>query len=144
MTHGVPLGTALQGENCGTAGAFFLDVGISSTYRIARFWHLHESLVETPRVAARVSTQPALPNDQRARVMPETRAETSHVSTKDAAAERDDRQTQHALDPNDVIAAAFRAAGLPVPPNTSRGATPRVEPGPIIAAALKAAGLAPN
>jgi hypothetical protein len=48
------------------------------------------------------------------------------------------------LDPNAVIAAAFRAAGLPVAeiPLAPPGASPRVAPGPIIAAALKAAGLA--
>ena len=69
---------------------------------------------------------------------------TSHVSTEDTVAARDERQTQYALNPNDVIAAAFKAAGLPVPPKTSLGEAPRVEPGPIIAAALKAAGLAQN
>jgi hypothetical protein len=58
-------------------------------------------------------------------------------------AEGEERQTRYPLDPNDVIAAAFKAAGLPVPeiPTAPSGATPRVAPGPIIAAALKAAGL---
>jgi hypothetical protein len=48
-----------------------------------------------------------------------------------------------ALDLNQTIAAAFRAAGLPVPelPKSAPGATAPVAPGPIIAAALKAAGL---
>src|SRR5262245_58721987 len=36
MAHGVPLATT-GGESCGAAGAFFLDVGISSTHDIARF-----------------------------------------------------------------------------------------------------------
>jgi hypothetical protein len=42
-----------------------------------------------------------------------------------------------------MIAAAFKAAGLPVPgiPTAPPGAAPRVAPGPIIAAALKATGL---
>ena len=55
----------------------------------------------------------------------------------------EERQTSYPLDPNAAIAAAFRAAGLPVPevPPAPLGATPRVTPGPIIAAALKAAGL---
>src|SRR2546427_13046013 len=55
MAHGVPLATTTGGESCGAAGAFFLDVGISSTHHIARFWRLHESLVEMPRAAAPVS-----------------------------------------------------------------------------------------
>jgi hypothetical protein len=53
MAHGVPLATTAE-ESCGSGGAFFLDVGISSTHHIARFWRLHESLVEVPRAAARV------------------------------------------------------------------------------------------
>jgi putative tryptophan/tyrosine transport system substrate-binding protein len=52
------------------------------------------------------------------------------------SAERKSRRAQ-------ACAAAFKAAGLPVPeiPTAPSGATPRVAPGPIIAAALKAAGL---
>jgi len=142
MKHGVPLGATREG--CGTAGAFFLDVGISSTHHIARFWGLPKSLAEKSRVAALVSAPSAMPNDEGACVMLGARPESSHVSTEDTVAERDERQTQHALNPNDIIAAAFKAAGLPVPPKTSPGETPRVEPGPIIAAALKAAGLAQN
>src|SRR5207253_8353014 len=46
MTHGVPLGTTSGREGCGTAGAFFLEVGISSTHHIARFWGLPKSLAE--------------------------------------------------------------------------------------------------
>jgi hypothetical protein len=55
----------------------------------------------------------------------------------------EERQTGYPLDPNVVIAAAFKAAGLPIPeiPTAPLGATPRVAHGPIIAAALKAAGL---
>ncbi|OKO66958.1 hypothetical protein AC629_43260, partial [Bradyrhizobium sp. NAS80.1] len=60
MMHGVPLATT-TGERCGSAGAFFLDVGISSTHHIARFFRLHESLVEMPRAAAPVSTTIQIP-----------------------------------------------------------------------------------
>jgi poly(hydroxyalkanoate) depolymerase family esterase len=38
MSHGVPLATG--GDGCGAAGAFMLDVGISSTARIADFFGL--------------------------------------------------------------------------------------------------------
>ena len=55
MAHGVPLAAIPRGESCGAAGAFFLDVGISSTHHIARFWRLHEALVEMPRAAGPVS-----------------------------------------------------------------------------------------
>jgi len=141
MTHGVPLGTTTGGESCGVAGAFFLDVGISSTHHIARFWGLHESSVEKRRFAAWVSAPSAVPHDQGACVVQGARPESSHVSTEDTAAEQ---QAHDALNPHDVIAAAFKAAGLPALPKTSPSASSRLEPGPIIAAALKAAGLGPN
>jgi hypothetical protein len=69
-------------------------------------------------------------------------AEGSHSSAESPLAE-EERQTNYPLDPNAIIAAAFRAAGLPVPevPTAPLGATPHVTPGPIIAAALKAAGV---
>jgi poly(hydroxyalkanoate) depolymerase family esterase len=141
MAHGVPLGTTTGGESCGTAGAFFLDAGISSTHHIARFWGLQESLAEIPR-AAWVSAPSQMPTDAGDLVMSGTPADSLPGLTEASLAKSAERQTHHALDPNAVIAAAFKAAGLPVPPTAPPGATPRVEPGPIIAAALKAAGLA--
>jgi hypothetical protein len=142
MAHGVPLETRTGRETCGAAGAFFLDAGISSTHHIARFWGLHESLGEKQRVGARIPAPSGIAYGQGAAVILGGRRETSHVSTRDTVVERDERQAQHGFDPNDVIAAAFKAAGLPVPPPPA--APPRVDPGPIIAAALKAAGLARN
>ncbi|HEY2532235.1 MAG TPA: PHB depolymerase family esterase [Xanthobacteraceae bacterium] len=141
MAHGVPLATT-GGESCGAAGAFFLDVGLSSTHHIARFWRLHESLVEKPHAASPISTSIQVSTDGSASIIAGAAAEGAYSSTEPPLAE-EERRTSHPLDPNAVIAAAFRAAGLPVPevPTTPLGATPRVTPGPIIAAALKAAGL---
>jgi poly(hydroxyalkanoate) depolymerase family esterase len=141
MAHGVPLATT-DGESCGAAGAFFLDVGISSTHHIARFWRLHESLVEMPRAAEPMSAPIQISTDGRAFVIAGAAAEGSQSSAEPPFTE-EEQQTSYPLDPNAVIAAAFRAAGLPVPevPTAPLGATPRVTPGPIIAAALKAAGL---
>jgi feruloyl esterase len=142
MAHGAPLATTGR-ESCGAAGAFFLDVGISSTHHIARFWRLHESLVEMPRAAAPMSAPIQIPADGRALVIARAATEGSHSLAEASLAEDEGRQTRYPLDPNVVIAAAFKAAGLPVPeiPTAPSGATPRVAPGPIIAAALKAAGL---
>jgi hypothetical protein len=66
------------------------------------------------------------------------------LDESDLLVEGKERQTHYPLDPNATIAAAFKAAGLPVPeiPAAQPGATPRVLPDPIIVAALKAAGLA--
>jgi feruloyl esterase len=138
MAHGVPLATT-GGEACGAAGAFFLDVGISSTHHIARFWQLHESIVEMPAAVSPRSAEIQIPTESRSLVLV---GETAAGSDSAAESSQDQKgQTQYPLDPNAVIAAAFRAAGLPVPeiPAATPGATPRVASGPIIAAALKAA-----
>lgn len=144
MAHGVPVRTTTGEESCGAAGPFFLDVGISSTHHIARFWGLHTFFVEKQRVAAFMPGPSAMLYEEGSSVIPRARPETVHVSTEDSSALCDDRETQYALNPNEVIAAAFQAAGLPGLPKASPGAGLRVEPGPIIAAALKAAGLAQN
>ena len=145
MAHGVPLATT-GGQSCGTAGAFFLDVGISSTHHIARFFRLHESLVEMPRAALPVSTTIQIPTDGGALVIAGAAAEGARSSAEDSVREGKERQTHYPIDPNAVIAAAFKAAGLPVPefPTVPPGTPPRVAPGPIIPAALKAAGLLPS
>jgi poly(hydroxyalkanoate) depolymerase family esterase len=135
MAHGVPLATTV-GESCGAAGAFFLEAGISSTHHITRFWQLDESIVEMRRTASAPSVAIQIPTE--GRVFVGAPATGSHSF---AEGSRDQQRQDYPLDPNVVIAAAFRAAGLPVPevPPTTPGATPRVAPGPIIAAALKAA-----
>jgi poly(hydroxyalkanoate) depolymerase family esterase len=141
MAHGVPLATTAE-ESCGSAGAFFLDVGISSTHHIARFWRLHDSLVEMPRPAAPVPATIQIPGDGGSLAIARTVTEGVHSLAEDPLGHGEERQTRYPLDPNAVIAAAFKAAGLPVPEiPTARGTSPQVEPGPIIAAALKAAGL---
>jgi feruloyl esterase len=40
MAHGAPLATGTAEMHCGIPGAFVLDVGISSSYHIAKFWGL--------------------------------------------------------------------------------------------------------
>ncbi len=40
MAHGAPLATGSAEKHCGVPGAFLLEVGISSSYHIARFWGL--------------------------------------------------------------------------------------------------------
>ena len=49
MAHGAPLATGTAEDQCGTAGAFLLDVGISSSFQIAKFWGLI-GYRETPAV----------------------------------------------------------------------------------------------
>jgi poly(hydroxyalkanoate) depolymerase family esterase len=145
MGHGVPLATDADAHSCGAAGDFLLDVGISSTYHIARFFGLAD---ERPAkhgqaaawsemeglVAATASSGPPAPAIG---VLADAGRGSGHVQ------ETSPPPGAQALDPSSVIAAAFKAAGLPIPefqiPAQSTGDP--VEPGPMIEAALKAAGL---
>jgi poly(hydroxyalkanoate) depolymerase family esterase len=144
MAHGVPLGSAMGGEFCGSPGAFFLDAGISSTHHIARFWRLDEGLTEIlPREIATAPAPRAISTGGRA-VMKAGETVGGWSKPDEASPGRDgEMHARTPLDPNLAIAAAFKAAGLPVPeaPPSRAGAPLRVAPGPIIAAALKAAGL---
>jgi hypothetical protein len=96
-----------------------------------------------PRAAAPASAPIQIPTDDRTFVIAGATAEGPHSSAEASFAEGEGRQTHYPLDPNAVIASAFKAAGLPVPeiPRPPPGATLRVAPGPIIEAALKVAGL---
>ena len=67
-------------------------------------------------------------------------AEGRHAVAEDRLSEEEQERAHKPFDPNDVIAASFKAAGLSFP-EVRPDATKRVAPGPIIAAALKAAGL---
>jgi hypothetical protein len=140
MAHGVPLATTGR-ESCGAAGAFFLDVGLSSTHHIARLWRLDEGVREVPHVAVGLKEPNQVSNDSRALVVAGAAVKDLHASAESAEdAEAHDWQAGSPIDPNAVIAAAFKVAGLEIP-TVPMGATSSVAPGPIIASALKAAGL---
>ena len=145
MAHGVPLGSAADENNYGVAGAFFLDAGISSTPRIASFWHLGEDWAEPSRTTAMVPKPDPIPTNSPIEIAGAT--ERTHLLTDSADNGRHATRTaQTSLDPNLVIAAAFKAAGLPVPemPNEPAGTATGVAPLPTIRAALRAAGLTRN
>lgn len=52
MAHGTPLAVGDGEESLGVAGPFLLDVGISSSYHIAKFWGLTGSAVRRSSVAS--------------------------------------------------------------------------------------------
>jgi poly(hydroxyalkanoate) depolymerase family esterase len=138
MAHGVPLATGKGDESCGALGPFFLDVGISSTNHIARFWGLFVEAKAwssaakkvSPAIGAGLRETEVITNSGRASLAPTV----AHVESNETHSRR-----RH-LDANAVIAAAFEAAGLPTPETTNQQPG-TVLPGPIITAALKAAGL---
>ena len=60
MGHGTPLATATADGECGVAGPFLLDVGISSSYHIANFFRLTNEPASTAR-----AKQTVVPSERR-------------------------------------------------------------------------------
>jgi feruloyl esterase len=132
MGHGVPLATKGPAA-CGAVGPFFLDAGVSSTYRILRFWELGDEieLAEASDIRGNaVKGAPALQDLSATGRSSETEQDASAARTMGSI-----------FNPGEVIAAAFKAAGLPPPVFGEAPARGKVDPAAIIAAALKAAGL---
>ncbi|MGZ8411072.1 MAG: hypothetical protein ACXWVS_14335, partial [Hyphomicrobium sp.] len=73
MAHGVPVEPGEKDHQCGHAGPFILDVGISSTWHIARSWGLTQTRREA-RDAHPAQPQPAQPP----KATPEPRPATAH------------------------------------------------------------------
>lgn len=140
MGHGVPLSTRNRDAAHGVPGPYFLDVGISSTSYIAESWGLANvaaeayATIKTVTPAASVGEARTIDVDataDRAIDLDVPRVEPSENPGK-----------RWPLNPNEVIAAAFKAAGLTVPAGaTQPRSPPNVTPNTIIEAALKAAGL---
>jgi feruloyl esterase len=55
MAHGTPLAMGHADDQCGTAGAFLIEVGISSSFHMAKFW----GLTGSPRTAATEAATPS-------------------------------------------------------------------------------------
>lgn len=142
MAHGAPLATGLGEHNCGSAGAFFFDAGISSTHHIASFWGLADGIPQASRLAAAAKPR-GVPIESQAGAFAEAAGPANDAANEAADAAKAEPYGRGLFDPNLAIAAAFKAAGLPVPelPNLSSAAMRNVSPNPIIQAALKAAGL---
>ena len=62
-SHGTPLATGDSHDRCGVPGAFLLEVGISSSYHIAKFW----GLTGHPRRAVAKRSKPARTSPRRPR-----------------------------------------------------------------------------
>lgn len=103
MAHGTPLATG--GENSyGAAGPFLLEVGISSSYRIAQFWGLTD-------VERRVQQKPKAQAKPKLETAP--RPAPREEETISARAESPRGKRHSAMpDVGAVITKALRAAGL--------------------------------
>jgi poly(hydroxyalkanoate) depolymerase family esterase len=108
MAHGTPLATGIADGNCGAAGPFLLEVGISSSYHIAKFFGLAQPLGPSTEILA-TATEPRPPIQ---RLTPaESRAlrdDLDQNATGPAA-----KQTEApAVDIGAIITKALTAAGL--------------------------------
>jgi len=107
MAHGTPLAVGEGNDQCGVAGAFLLDVGISSSYHIAKFW----GLAGQPRVAAakeRKKARKAAPIVSGRHVI----AAKAKGEKKPAGGERASVLRSLPVDIGAVITNALKAAGL--------------------------------
>ncbi|ABD85946.1 extracellular catalytic domain type 1 short-chain-length polyhydroxyalkanoate depolymerase [Rhodopseudomonas palustris] len=105
MAHGTPLGTGENTESYGAQGAYLLDVGISSSYHIAKFFGLTER-VHRPATAA--ASLPTVPVEQLEEIPRARKAR----ATQDRRAEPRDPPGRRGFDVNAVITRALTAAGL--------------------------------
>jgi feruloyl esterase len=105
MAHGTPLATGGADEHCGIAGAFLLEVGISSSYHIAKFW----GLTGHPRRVAVKRSKPA-------RLAPAhgVLSGATLAGAREPASVTPQPSPLHAraIDVQAVITKALRAAGL--------------------------------
>ncbi len=100
MAHGTPLAIGNDENSYGAAGPFLLDVGIPSSFQIARFWGLTEGpeLQASPQNAAEAMSHP-----------PTVETRQQPLETAQTGSEK---PTSHRSDIGETIAKALRAAGL--------------------------------
>jgi poly(hydroxyalkanoate) depolymerase family esterase len=120
MAHGTPLGLTGSDESYGTAGAFLIEAGISSSYHIANFFGLTER-VSQPNEVVKQDAKGGKPKPA-AQVIPS--AATASLQSPDLAATLWPRTTlirpakpprtpkRNNIDVGSVITRALTAAGL--------------------------------
>ncbi|HMG78287.1 MAG TPA: PHB depolymerase family esterase [Xanthobacteraceae bacterium] len=103
MAHGTPLEVGEDCDQCGAAGAFLLDVGISSSYRIAKFWGIADHQIVTTQAEGNLVPIPAVLN-----VVGMEDSQRERVSAFEPASTPDPSH----FDIGTVITNALKAAGL--------------------------------
>nr|WP_246812069.1 PHB depolymerase family esterase [Microvirga sp.] len=110
MAHGTPLAVGDDENSYGAAGPFLLDVGISSSYRIAQFWGLTEQNADISRVSA--PSEPARRNPSPLVIdQPAADEWTAQDATRKPQQDPRHSRAPH-MDVGSVITKALRAAGL--------------------------------
>jgi poly(hydroxyalkanoate) depolymerase family esterase len=110
MAHGTPLATGDADEQCGAAGPFLLEVGISSSYHIAKFFGLTRVGLTRDRAATMTPEKPLAGG---AKANPQPEPLEGEVLDKDfIMPERAEIPPTSPLDIGAVITDALKAAGL--------------------------------
>jgi feruloyl esterase len=114
MAHGTPLATRGNGGECGAAGPFLLEVGISSSYHIAKFFGLASAdfrisptISEMSGVPEQLSTQPEVSTSLKRHVL-----EGEVLGPEVESAPEFSRTQPLPIDIGAVINNALKAAGL--------------------------------
>jgi poly(hydroxyalkanoate) depolymerase family esterase len=115
MAHGTPLATGEADDQCGAAGPFLLEAGISSSHYIARFFGLtagpgHVASTKSEAVTI-VPEQPPVSTDAAALPQPHV-LEGEVLDAFDAAPGHAHISPPGRIDIGAVIAKALKAAGL--------------------------------
>jgi poly(hydroxyalkanoate) depolymerase family esterase len=103
MAHGTPLEVGEDCDQCGAAGAFLLDVGISSSYRIAKFWGIADHQIVTTQAEGNL-----VPISAELNVLEMGDPRREHVSAFEPTGAPDSSR----FDIGTVITNALKAAGL--------------------------------
>jgi poly(hydroxyalkanoate) depolymerase family esterase len=111
MTHRTPLATGQADEQCGAAGPYLLEVGISSSYHIAKFFGLTSNESHIASMKGRDATT-ALEDARIRKLSPPTALEGEVLGPNFRIPERADDAPSSAFDIGAVITKALKAAGL--------------------------------
>ncbi len=111
MAHRLRPGEA--DEQCGAAGPFLLEVGISSSYHIAKFFGLTSNHSQIASMKSRnATTEPEKPHIGGMKISPPAALEGVVLDKLLRIPERADDAPSSAFDIGAVITKALRAAGL--------------------------------
>jgi feruloyl esterase len=116
MAHGTPLATVDAEEGCGSAGPFLLEVGISSSFHIARYFGLATGHQAASTQAASMMVLPKKPQTKettdRGRPLDGEILGPQILGPNNGAEAKHPRHPSPAFDVGAVITKALTAAGL--------------------------------